>query len=270
MELKDVSDLIKQKLELDSDIKRAYKLCDFKPTYGLLFEDYIKDADYWGFGDIDLIYGDLTKFFSDIRETHRFISFREFWVSGSLFLVRNTSENNVIYRNSKDAEFALSNTHKNYGFCEVSFDENGERIFKHLLRGENLSSIETQIQSFSEVLFQMAASDILFRNFAKESISKGMIIKFDQGSVTIVNPGKSEFSKGQEFAYYHFVTEKSSGKFEYPKWKEIPDEFYISQYGFHKNLDKIELILFFKEVLFKLKFPYRIAKRAYNKFFKAA
>ena len=39
-------------------IEDAYKLTDFKPAYGEIFQDYIIQYDFWGFTDIDLIYGD--------------------------------------------------------------------------------------------------------------------------------------------------------------------------------------------------------------------
>lgn len=41
--------------------KYPYKLCDFKPAYGYLFNDIVSDYDYWGYADIDLIFGDISK-----------------------------------------------------------------------------------------------------------------------------------------------------------------------------------------------------------------
>lgn len=43
-------------------MKKAYKLCDFRPAYGYIFEYLIKGFDYWGYCDIDLIYGDIRKY----------------------------------------------------------------------------------------------------------------------------------------------------------------------------------------------------------------
>lgn len=39
-----------------------YKLCDYKPLYGCAFADYLHDYDYWGYGDLDVVYGNLMKF----------------------------------------------------------------------------------------------------------------------------------------------------------------------------------------------------------------
>jgi len=40
----------------------AYKLCDFKPFYGLIFDDFLKEYDFWGNCDLDIIWGDLRRF----------------------------------------------------------------------------------------------------------------------------------------------------------------------------------------------------------------
>lgn len=58
----DLQNLIKQKLELTPQIINPYKLCDFKPTYGTIFSDYLKKYDYWGYCDTDLIFGNIEQF----------------------------------------------------------------------------------------------------------------------------------------------------------------------------------------------------------------
>ena len=40
-------------------LDRPYKLCDFKPAYGFIFGEYLKEYDYWGHCDIDIVWGDL-------------------------------------------------------------------------------------------------------------------------------------------------------------------------------------------------------------------
>ena len=46
-------------------LEKPYKLCDFRPAYGEVFYDYIKDYDFWGYCDTDLVWGDLRKFFTE-------------------------------------------------------------------------------------------------------------------------------------------------------------------------------------------------------------
>lgn len=42
-----------------------YKLCDYRCAYGEIFEDYLKDYDFWGHCDCDLFWGDIRKFITD-------------------------------------------------------------------------------------------------------------------------------------------------------------------------------------------------------------
>ena len=67
-----------------------YKLCDLKPALGYIHREELKNYDFWAFGDIDLVYGDLRSYFTttrlsryDLYSTHR----RR--ISGHCCLLRN-------------------------------------------------------------------------------------------------------------------------------------------------------------------------------------
>lgn len=55
--------LIQEKL--GTKINYVYKLCDYKPTYGYLFENYIEKYEFWGYCDLDVIFGDISKFINN-------------------------------------------------------------------------------------------------------------------------------------------------------------------------------------------------------------
>lgn len=57
--LAEVNELAIKKIGKWIKLNRAYKLCDFKPTYGLLFSEWIAAYEYWGHCDIDVIWGRL-------------------------------------------------------------------------------------------------------------------------------------------------------------------------------------------------------------------
>lgn len=50
-----------QKLGFKVNIDYPYKLCDFKPAYGFLFPEIIKDYDFWTQSDLDIIVSWLEK-----------------------------------------------------------------------------------------------------------------------------------------------------------------------------------------------------------------
>ena len=66
--------LATKKLGFDINIQDPYKLCDFKPAFGKIFEDYLKEYDFWGYSDIDLIYGNIPGFItSNILKQYDFL-----------------------------------------------------------------------------------------------------------------------------------------------------------------------------------------------------
>ena len=42
-----------------------YKLCDYKPAYGEIFAPELSGYDFWGYGDMDLVFGDLRAYFTE-------------------------------------------------------------------------------------------------------------------------------------------------------------------------------------------------------------
>lgn len=46
-------------------LNSPYKLCDYKIFYGEVLKEYVKDFDFWGFCDCDLIWGNIRKFVTD-------------------------------------------------------------------------------------------------------------------------------------------------------------------------------------------------------------
>lgn len=71
----------------------AYKICDLKPALGYIWKEELKDFDYWGFGDIDLIYGDLSIYFTQHALKNYPVNSVHGWnCSGPLCILWNTEE----------------------------------------------------------------------------------------------------------------------------------------------------------------------------------
>lgn len=76
-----------------------YKLCDFKVTYGFVFEEILKKYDYWGYSDIDLVYGDLNKL---ITRADIFGVYDKIFDLGHLSFFRNKAEINSLFLRSPE------------------------------------------------------------------------------------------------------------------------------------------------------------------------
>ncbi|MFT6463584.1 DUF6625 family protein [Halopseudomonas laoshanensis] len=84
-------ELVSARLGIDFYPERPYKLCDIKPALGYIHADQLGEVDFWAFGDIDVIYGDLRGYFTAERlATKDLFATHHRRISGHLCLVRNT------------------------------------------------------------------------------------------------------------------------------------------------------------------------------------
>lgn len=97
MSFEECVDKIKSHYDFKISIPTPYRLSTFKPAYGEIFETEIIGYDFWGWCDIDMIFGNLRHFFTDhILDNHdRILS------HGHLCLIRNTKKMNRLYRINK-------------------------------------------------------------------------------------------------------------------------------------------------------------------------
>lgn len=76
------------------NIERAYRLCDFRPMFGLIFSEYLREYDFWGYCDLDLVFGDIGKFVTD----QEISEYDAFFNGGHFTLIRNNSFMNNLYK----------------------------------------------------------------------------------------------------------------------------------------------------------------------------
>ena len=79
--------------DFEITLSKPQKLCDYKCAYGVIFEDYIQDYDWWGHCDLDQIFGNLNMFVTEdmLRKYDKLFSL------GHLSLYKNSYKNNRIF-----------------------------------------------------------------------------------------------------------------------------------------------------------------------------
>lgn len=84
--------LCEEKLKLDlSEVRKdPYKLTDLKPVVGYVHSERLAEYDYWGYGDLDVVYGDLAAAYGPQLGLHDVISSHTYLLSGHLAFFRNT------------------------------------------------------------------------------------------------------------------------------------------------------------------------------------
>lgn len=119
----DYCQFVSRKLTIQFSPANPYKLCDIKPLLGYLHEDELKDYDFWGFGDIDLIYGDLRAYFTQARLAKKdLFSTHARRISGHLCLIRNTVEMRIAFKKVKGWQ-ALIASEQHQAFDEKAFSK---------------------------------------------------------------------------------------------------------------------------------------------------
>jgi hypothetical protein len=112
--------LIAQKLQIKPKWSEPYKLCDIRPAVGFLHEAEIAGNDYFGYGDLDVIYGDIRRFYTDEVLSHSIVSTHEGCVGGHFTLVRNTPDLREAFRLIRGWKYLLSHA-KHTAFDEGYF-----------------------------------------------------------------------------------------------------------------------------------------------------
>ena len=213
------ADMIARKLQLPVAIPGSYKLCDFRPAYGLIFEDYIKEYAFWGHCDIDLIFGNIGSFITEeVLCNYDIISTRPEYITGFFALYRNTEYINTLFRESRDYKEIFSSP----GY--TGFDECGLLCIA-LMEGKELAELDSPVESMTHLVKRLAMEgkiNAYFDLHAVESI-----------------PGNLSWNKGElvymdtyEVMLYHLVSFKIHPFLSVPGWKHIPDKFLITENSF--------------------------------------
>lgn len=216
---------ISQKLGFQVELEpQPYKFCDLRPAFGEVFDNYIKDYDFWGHGDTDVIFGNIRNFLTDeILAEHDIICLRHDYISSWFTLYRNTPKLNSLFRQSKDYEKVFT-TPKYFNFDEtnLTFFE-----FAHLVPYQ---LIKSEVESMTHLVKRLHDEQYIKAYFDMHAIEG--------------KPGRTKWMNGRliyknkfEVLLYHLLELKKVYK---PKAAPavIPDVFYISEtriYGPRKN-----------------------------------
>ncbi len=215
--------LILEKTGIRANLNNIRKLCDFKPLYGHVFEDHLIEYKFWGYGDIDVIYGNLSKFLSHEVLKHDIITFREDWISGAFTLVANHSTGKLLYRQSKDHLSLLEK--ENY----TGFDECCNKFGK-LRDREDILAMTDDYRCWSFVCYQAQQEGkikIFAREYIKESLPFDEILSYTKNSVL--------GSGHKHYALYHHISHKYSRGYYMPAWDDIPKEYEITTTGIYSK-----------------------------------
>ena len=197
-------------------IKYGYKLCDFKPTYGFIFYEWIKDYDFWGYCDIDVIFGNIRTFMTEeLLGEYDIISARHDYLTGSFALYRNNPEMRELFKQSKDYRQVFTEP-RNFCFDETNY------AFMAFEKGLHYSKIRTEIESMTHVVKRLQEENKLKATFEfqiLEGLAGNML--WEKGTLIYRN----RF----EVMYYHLIQLKKNYSEQLDLHRIIPDKFRIGK-----------------------------------------
>ena len=87
----DYKALARERLDIKFDPPDPYKLCDLRPCLGQILKREIAGYRFFGYGDIDVIYGNIRRFYTDeVLAQSNAISAHPERLSGHFLVLRNT------------------------------------------------------------------------------------------------------------------------------------------------------------------------------------
>jgi Family of unknown function (DUF6625) len=113
--------LVRKQLNITFDPVDPYKLCDLKPCLGAIHSADIESFPFFGYGDIDVIYGNIRSVYTDdVLAASDVFSTHTGWLSGHFAVFRNNEMTRTMYQRIVDFEKDIENP-KFVSTCELPF-----------------------------------------------------------------------------------------------------------------------------------------------------
>lgn len=237
--LDEIRKIANEKFGFKIVLESAYKLCDYKPAYGFLFEKYIKDFDYWGHCDCDLIFGNLEKNVTPLLNE----DYDKLFAAGHLTIYKNTYDNNrrfmksfkgrVLYKEAftTDKIFVFDEDCNGHDNVHSIFREDGARIYEKDL---------SMNPSVFSAKFIRAFYDVSKHDFVNETYKKARYY-WNNGNVLRIEWNGSKLVQ-TEFAYIHLQMRKMRVKVSVQDacFEILPDRFVEQELP--KNRSELHLL----------------------------
>lgn len=201
--LDDYYKYVGSRLSVSYKPEKIYKLTDLKPFLGLVHREELRGYDWWGFGDIDLVYGDLSMLINEENlSRYNLITTHNYHIAGHCTFMRN----NEFYRDAcmliRDWQTRLGDdTH--YGFDE---DEWSAIVYPGIkwplaMHRRVLSKIwPGSFNSFMDFANKVWNPRQLFKEYhTSPAPREGLVWRYDIQSGKVFNP------VGLELPYLHFL-----------------------------------------------------------------
>ena len=239
MSLEELNRIASSKLDLPINITPSYgyKLCDLKPAYGVIFEDYLTRYDFWGHCDIDVIWGRITHFLTPEKLANfDVLTFEETHFAGHLTLFRNSGVTIDLFRQTEDYKKVFTDNSRCHNFCECCYRWGKYHPLKELIDSSQTVSIydivmdlkgKQQLRLFIKYIMREYPDPFRFvyRDGVFEDCSS--YLGLDDNSHGVFK----DLNTKEEFMYFHLYHIKDDWRFYISQFDYLPSEFTVSSEG---------------------------------------
>lgn len=115
--LSTIKERISEIVGFECTLDEPYKLCDYKPAYGLIFSELLESYDCWGYCDVDTILGDIRMFVN--KEIMH--NYDKYYFKGHLTIFNNNEINNYLFMSENKNDYSYKEVFRTKYPCH--FDE---------------------------------------------------------------------------------------------------------------------------------------------------
>lgn len=223
-------ELIQSKFNFPIKLTNPYKLCDLKPMYGYIFEEYLTDYRFWGHCDLDTIMGNLNNWLTD-----DFLErYDKIFQLGHMTIYRNTETNNRIFMNEFNKSYPYKRVLENSQI--MWFDEewnnpsNINRLFiaagKRLFKKDLSLNFSYRYNHFVKVTFVGTENTTAPFGYEIEEEKKAIYV-WEENDLYRLFLKNGEIIK-ESYLYMHFQLRPmkyDSNILDKKRFEIIPDEF---------------------------------------------
>lgn len=201
MSFEDFRNKVQEKFDFPISLNSYQKLCDYKPAYGYILEDKIKNFAFWGYCDIDIILGKIDEFISSTMLEQ----YDKLFELGHLSLIKNTYENNRLFMKELNGieEYKKSFTTDKITIFDETYGNTPNindifRVYDKKIFGKNYAfDVQTD-----KIKFQDSGYEYTTQKFIHEKQYKNKLCIWNRGRLSrFWKKGKKLYS--QDYLYIH-------------------------------------------------------------------
>ena len=225
--------LVSERLNIDFKPTSAYKMCNLRPFYAWIHNDILKEYQFWGYGDVDVVWGDIKSFYTaKMLDKYDVFSTHADRLSGHLAILRN---------NKKYTELCFKISNWQEKLCDDKYIALDEIDFSRLIYPELKYIVKVYLKIIRKIFNWRDAWVIYYhlmpvvnlvlllkrrKLYFKEQHTTpilsddGLTCKYDADTWFYVNGKLTNNKTRKEYIYLHFMIFKKNSFRKTSYWKK--------------------------------------------------